>query len=408
MSLWPETSFVPWSFAVWPSRVSVFPPSSSDGPVLELPVVAPPVLLVAPVLEPPEPLLLLQATRSRSVTRGTSTRNDDRTIEPSYLRDVPVTTDGVPAGFTRPATYTPPDARDRSDPVEGPLRRGRHDRPVHGLYGLHRGLPLPRPRLRERRPGPAPGGRSRRLRARRSRVLAVHACLPSLPRVGGRDRLVPVRPNPQARGGDRAVPGHRPRPRGPAGGSDAGPGRRRGLGAPALGARARRDRRGPLLEALGRASLGRRTDLGHRRRGRARHRGIPVHVLRQSAGAHEGGRARSVEGRPRRDVLPGQRDRVDVRPPGEQVGEEDRVDVRPALLEDVHLRRPDGGDRPAAAGDRPRRPRPGEREGQAPLLHTGRRGAHVLLEEGPRVHSAWVPALPRLRRRARRHLVRRA
>ena len=49
-----------------------------------------------------------------------------------------------------------------------------------------------------------------------------------------------------------------------------------------------------------------------------------------------------------------------------------------------------------------------EHEGQAALLHEGRRGGHVLAEAGARVHAAGVPAVPGLRRRARRHLVRRA
>ena len=49
----------------------------------------------------------------------------------------------------------------------------------------------------------------------------------------------------------------------------------------------------------------------------------------------------------------------------------------------------------------------GQRQREAPVLHGRRRGAHVLAEGSARVHPPRVPALPRFRRRARRHLVRR-
>ena len=141
--------------------------------------------------------------------------------------------------------------------------------------------------------------------------------------------------------------------------------------------------------------------------GRARHRGLAIHVLREPARAAASGGARPVEPRARRHELSGERDRIAGGPAREQVAEEDRVDVRPALLQDVHLRRSHGRDRAARAGARPRTPRQGERQRQAALLHRRGRRAHVLPQGRAPVHASRVPEVPRLRRRARRHLVRR-
>ena len=104
--------------------------------------------------------------------------------------------------------------------------------------------------------------------------------------------------------------------------------------------------------------------------------GLALHVLRQPARAAQGGRDGAVEGRARRHELPGERHRLDGGTPGEQVAQEDRLDVRAAVLEDLHLRRTHGRDRAERARARPRPPRPGQREGQAALLHRRRRRAH--------------------------------
>ena len=112
------------------------------------------------------------------------------------------------------------------------------------------------------------------------------------------------------------------------------------------GLAARRDRRRVHLEALRRAPVGRRAHGRHRCRGRARHRGLPLHLLRQPARAAQGGRAGPVEGRARRHELSGERHRLDGGPARQQVAQEDRVDLRAAVLEDLHLRRAHGRDRP--------------------------------------------------------------
>ena len=102
-------------------------------------------------------------------------------------------------------------AQGEHDAVARALSRGRHVGPVHRLHRMHRRLSLPRARLRGQLPGPAPGGRARRLHPRRQGLLAVHAGLPALPRVGIRDRPDDVRSAARAGGADRPVPGDLPR-----------------------------------------------------------------------------------------------------------------------------------------------------------------------------------------------------
>ena len=89
-------------------------------------------------------------------------------------------------------------------------------------------------------------------------------------------------------------------------------------------------------------------------------------------GTDQGRRARPLQGRPCRDELPVLGDRRPGGPTGQQVAAQDRVDVRSALLQVVHVRRPDGRDRAEPSRPGPGTPRPREREGEAPLLH-GRR-----------------------------------
>ena len=88
--------------------------------------------------------------------------------------------------------------------MEGALRRGHHDRPVHRLRRLRRHLPARRDRLRARggqvHPVPPRGGaRPRQLHPRREGLHHVHPGLPALPGVGAGRRHAPVRPGPRAR-----------------------------------------------------------------------------------------------------------------------------------------------------------------------------------------------------------------
>ena len=68
-------------------------------------------------------------------------------------------------------------------------------------------------------------------------------------------------------------------------------------------------------------------------RRRPRHGGLPLHLLREPAGAAQGRRDGPVEGRARGHGLPVERDGGDGGPPREQVAEEDRLDLRAAVLE---------------------------------------------------------------------------
>ena len=108
--------------------------------------------------------------------------------------------------------------------------------------------------------------------------------------------------------------------------------------------------------AFGRTPVGLRA----RRRDRSRRgpgvRGEPLHVQRQPARPPQGRGDGAVEGRARGDGLPDLGHRRDGSPQGEQVAQEDRLDLRAALLEVLHVRRTDGGDRPERARDRPRPP----------------------------------------------------
>ncbi len=207
------------------------------------------------------------------------------------------------------------------------------------------------------------------VRPRRARVRHLHPRLPTVPRLGGRDRHDALRHDAQARGRDRPLQGHLARARVRCGVARAGTGRRRGLGAADLGAGQRRDRRRLHLEAVRRTLVGRGTGGRHRRAGCPGHRRLAIHVLGEPARVDQGCRARALEGGARRDELPVLGHRIAAGSAGQQVASQDRVDVRPAVFQDVHVRRPDGGDRaePARAG--PRSPRPRQREGEAPLLH---------------------------------------
>ena len=77
-----------------------------------------------------------------------------------------------------------------------------------------------------------------RVRARRAGLRHLHPRLPAVPRLGGRDRHDALRHDAQARGRDRPLQGHLARARDRRRSARAGAGRRRGLGAADLGARA--------------------------------------------------------------------------------------------------------------------------------------------------------------------------
>ena len=113
-----------------------------------------------------------------------------------------------------------------------------HD--VLGYDDTERGLPaLP------------PGGRAgpRRLRPRAAGVHQLHPGLPPLPQLGDRDRHLPVRAGARARRAGRRQQGHLPGPGHRPGAARAGPGRRSGLGHPAVVPGARPHRRRPGVDA---------------------------------------------------------------------------------------------------------------------------------------------------------------
>src|SRR5919106_3543686 len=210
----------------------------------------------------------------------------------------------------------------RQDAVARPVRRGGPHRTVHWLYGVHRRLSLPRARLRERRTRAVAGRRPGRVHSRRSRLRHPHPGLPSVPRMGGRDRPPPVRPHPRPGGRDRPAPGDRPRPRRVGRGVDARPGRRCRVRTADLGNEQRRDRRGTHVEAVRGPSLGRRANGRHRRARRPRDGRLALYVLGEPAGTDEGRRDGTVEARDRGDVVSGERDRFAECASRQQVGAE--------------------------------------------------------------------------------------
>ena len=243
--------------------------------------------------------------------------------------------------------------------VEGALRRGHHDRLVHRLRGLCRHLSPRRHRLRARggQVHPVPprrGARPRQLHPRREGMHHLHPGVPALSGVGAVGRHAPVRPRPRARRDGRRVASAPPHPGQRRHGAQDGPGRRTRLGDVDLAARARLHRRRAGQRGRGRRRVegqaGRRVDQG----GDPRHRGQPLHVLRQPArptrGEGEGVRA----ARPRRHGLPDVVAADHVGPQGRQGVQAVPVQHRPAVFEDVrrrHLHRAVRGQvRPEEAG----------------------------------------------------------
>ena len=131
--------------------------------------------------------------------------------------------------------------------------------PVHRLHRVHRRVPVPRARLRGQRTGPAAGGRPRRVRPRRQGLRHLHARLSALPRLGVARSTISL--FGQARKPEDVIGQYREIVLARATiarVADAGPGRRRRVGAADLGAAHRRDRRRVHVEALGRTPVGRR------------------------------------------------------------------------------------------------------------------------------------------------------
>ena len=89
--------------------------------------------------------------------------------------------------------------------MEAPLRRGRHVGALHRLRRLRDRVPARRARRTTTPTASTSRSRSRTLgapptAATATRLHVVHPRVPALPGVGARDRRVPVRPRPRARG----------------------------------------------------------------------------------------------------------------------------------------------------------------------------------------------------------------
>ena len=158
-----------------------------------------------------------------------------------------------------------------------------------------------------------------------------------------RDRQRPLRPGPGQGGGQRDLQGHHPRPRRRPQDRRDRPGRRPGVGHPALGPGEGHHRRRPRVLPGGRRH---QLEGGARRRphprggpGRGRQ---PLHVLGQHHGLRRGGRGRGREAGPGGHELPVVGAAGDDGAQGGQAGPPVRAQHRPAVLEDLrrrHLRR---------------------------------------------------------------------
>ena len=135
-----------------------------------------------------------------------------------------------------------------------PLQRGGAHGTLHRLHLVHRRVPVPRARVRERRPCATPAGGAGRVQPRRQGVRHLHPCLSQRFREWESeiDELFfgQVRKPEEVIGQYREIYLARATEQEC---TDARTGRRRRLGAVALGPAQRRDRRGPDVEALGRA-----------------------------------------------------------------------------------------------------------------------------------------------------------
>ena len=207
--------------------------------------------------------------------------------------------------------------------VEGAVRGGHHDRPVHRLCRLRRHVPARRHRLRARggqvHPVPPRGGaRAVELHPRREGLHDVHPGVPAVPLVGAGGRHAPVRPGARARrdGGHLAAAaadeGHRPRA------AREGPGRRVRVGDAHVADAARLHRGGDGVGRRGRRRVEGQAGARPQPRGGARHRRQPLHVLRQPARAAAGEGGGAHPARARRHGLPDVVTADDVGPQGRQ------------------------------------------------------------------------------------------